>query len=518
MTTATSAFTKSLARQRMERYGQWRAIDALLGGIVKMREEGKVLMPQRAKEPEHFYTARLNSASLFEAFKDSVGSIVAKPFSKGVQIKGTVPPELAEMMEDVDGEGSTLDVFLAQVMRYGWAYGGCHVLVDFPPAQTPDGVPIAGNLAEERALGLRPYFSLVRPHSLLGARYKRNGARWTMTQARIEEREVEASGTFEENTVRRVRIFEASADGVSYSVVGEKADGSESVDGGGPLTIRYIPLHTFAPGRIAIDYFEPPLSGVASLNVTHWQSGSLQRNSLDIARSPVLVLLGFPSDVEGEDPAAPRQVTVSANTSFQAQNTDAKAFYCEHSGAALAAGREDLRELREQMEVMSLQPWIQRPTSTATGIVANEAKAECQVQRSVRELERFARALFQSAADWIGVELPADFEIDIYDDFGVAPNRAQDVASLIQARAAREISHETFLAEIKRRAVLSADLDIEAEMERVAEEKATAAAAFGGGFPFGGPNRTPADDAEDGGEDPDAGDDDTPDASGDGGA
>jgi hypothetical protein len=78
--------------------------------------------------------------------------------------------------------------------------------------------------------------------------------------------------------------------------------------------------------------------------------------------------------------------------------------------------------------------------------------------------------LYKAAAEWAKVELPVDFAVDLNDDFGAGFRGSEDMPHLITMRQAGELSRETFLRETKRRSIISDEVDIEAEMDRIEGE------------------------------------------------
>ena len=176
---------KARPYQKSQNYRQlesnWQLIDDLCSGTDGMRKAATRRLPRRMKEPLTFYKARLNSSFLYEALKDTVELIVAKPFSQEVTVSGKLPPRLENFAKDVDGYGTTLSQFAKSFFRSGWKYGQSHLFVDFTHrpeveqqeiaraagAPVPDVTP-ENNLAVEEEGGARPYFVHVPPQALLG--------------------------------------------------------------------------------------------------------------------------------------------------------------------------------------------------------------------------------------------------------------------------------------------------------------------------------------------------------------
>ena len=72
------------------------------------------------------------------------------------------------------------------------------------------------------------------------------------------------------------------------------------------------------------------------------------------------------------------------------------------------------------------------------------------------------------AAEWIGVELPEDFKVDIWSDFAVSLQGSADLDVLLKATAQGVLSPETWLKEAQRRAVVAEDIDASQEAHAAA--------------------------------------------------
>ena len=470
----------------------WPLIDALCGGTMAMRDAGKTWLPQRMKEPDPFYAVRLSSSVLYNALKDTVDAIVAKPFSQDVSVGGGLPVQLADIADDVDGAGTSMQAFAADVFRVAWKYGLCHVFVDYPTRRGVEevlltkgprafDVPTPESNASESA---RPVFIVVTPAQMIAWRHERRGTEQVLVEARWTECVVEQRGAWGEEEVEQVRVLREA----TWEVWRQDEHGTWLKVDEGVNSLGVVPVVTYYVERTGMMTGCPPLLDLAWLNLAHWQSSSIQRNALDVARIPILVKLGFDEDSNKDG------TVVGTGVFFQARDVNAKAFYCESTGGAIPAGERDLADLRRAMESLGLSPWMQQTSaSTATGVAANDEKAECRVQTSVRALERALVECYRLAAQWARVTLAEDFEVDVFDDFGIAPDRAQDIDALIRMRQAKMITSETVLTEFKRRKVLGEDVDVKLEVEALAQEGPSLGEMFGGGNPFGGgADNTPA--------------------------
>jgi hypothetical protein len=146
--------------------------------------------------------------------------------------------------------------------------------------------------------------------------------------------------------------------------------------------------------------------------------------------------------------------------------------FVEHSGKGVDALRQALQDLEAQMESLGLQPLIRKRSGgeTATGKAIDEAKTDSDIQMWIRAMELGLEAGFEMAGHWVKTQLPEDFSIDIFSDFGLGM-RAEFVADhLLKASQATRLSKETYLREIKGMSYLSDTVDIEEEMARIEAE------------------------------------------------
>jgi len=147
----------------------------------------------------------------------------------------------------------------------------------------------------------------------------------------------------------------------------------------------------------------------------------------------------------------------------------AKFSYVEHSAKATGAMRQDLEDIKEEMEVLGVQPLI-RQNVTATSQEQNQGDQVAGIEAAIRGKESASRGMFADAAKWMKTELPENFDYDIYSDFAIGLWGQNDFDQLLKARQSGEISRETFLAEIKRMGKLSEKIDVKKEIERVNAE------------------------------------------------
>ena len=426
----------------------WELVTALLGGTTAMRAAGKKYLPRHPAEEEDAYAFRLSVSTLYGAFAKTVTTMAGKPFAEPLQLGADMPPKLVEYCEDIDLEGRDLQAFAHTAFAAAMGYGLTHILVDYPRAEGTQ------TLAEQRAIGARPYFVHILAPQVLGWRAERINGVHTLTQLRFVECVSEPDGEWGESTVEQVRVLEPGA----WRIYRKSEKGEWFLHEEGTSTLGVIPLVTIYTGRTGFMTARPPLMDLAHLNVEHWQSASDQQNILRVARVPILLGAGF------EDGAA---IKIGATSAVQAPSSDAKLMFVEHSGKAIEAGRQSLQDLEERMSVMGAELLVSQPgQKTATESATDTAESNAPLSAMARNLEDAIEQALDLAAKWEGLDRGG--EIELYDGF--AGLEAFDIPSLLNAKKIGVLSAETVFAELQRRGLIDDAKKWADELARIASE------------------------------------------------
>lgn len=439
---------------------KWDLPNTLLSGTDGMRRAREKYLPREVAEELKAYNNRLKRSFLFEAFGDTVDKCAAAPYSKPVTVKNA-PPELAMLEKDVDGTGRSLTQLGNECMATGAAIGGYHLLVDYPAVPDAD----KKTKADETAEGLRPNIIQVTPGNLIGWRAKRQpGGAPVLTQIRILETALEPDGAYGEVVVKRIRVYNTD----TWELWEKKPDAKEysRIEGPHSHSFAGIPLVTVYFKRTGFLTMAPPLEKLAWMNLAHWQSNSDQRNILRFARFALLFGKGF------SKPEIDKGFAIGPTRMIATTNPEADLSYVEHSGNAIQAGQNDVEHLEEIMEVLGLDPFLKkRQAATATSQEINADAKEADIQAWIRAQETGYEEAYAMAGRWIKLRaMPTDFSVDVFNNFALGFRTKDDVEALQKMRDKREISHNTFINEVKSRGVLSEDVDPEDEREALEEE------------------------------------------------
>jgi hypothetical protein len=429
-----------------------------LAGTAGMRAAGQLLLPKWPNEEVKSYDQRLATAVLFPAFGRTVDTLAGKPFSKPLALSDDAPPQVVEWMQDADREGRNLHSFAADCMQAALGYGLGGILVEYPVVKREEGArPMTQ--AEEAELQLRPYLVHIKHKQILGWRTERRNGATVLVQLRLFEVVEEAEGEWGTQSVEQVRVLMPGAWQTWRKPEGK--DWSAAVlHHSGTTSLGVIPFVPFYGKRTGFMTAKPPLLELAHLNVAHWQSASDQQTILHVARVPILFGRMLGDDVT---------VTVGAATGVMGKTPDAALMWVEHSGAAIAAGAEDLASLEERMRQAGAELLVIKPGQvTATQTATENAVGMCALQRIALDLQDALNAALALVS--VYAKLPKAATVALFSDFGVSSLAEASADLLLRATDAGYVSAETFRGEMRRRGVLGADVDEDEEAERLASQ------------------------------------------------
>lgn len=517
---------------------RWDLIDDILAGTRAMRNLGTERLPRAEGEDLRRYSARLNRTFLHNATADTLRKIAAKPFSRPVQALGDgLSERWLGILDDVDLQGTDLTTFAAGVFYSALRYGLCHVLVDFP--RSP-GLP-----SDQRFGKARPYWLRIEAPDLVGWRVEKTiWGEPKLSQIRYVTEEIDPDGEYGEQPVLRCRVWNAPPmnstgeyvpnargtwqryawrdnDSTVTSITAAKADlrsvhrsrrdalegGSWELEEEGEHGYQGIPLRTYYTQQTGLMTASPPFEELAVLNWEHWQSSSEQKNGLAYARTPILFESGRKDrvDAAGEARTGDRaaQIAVGAGAFHANPDPDSKLAYVETTGAALGEGWKDLDRIEVRMEKLGMQPLLDRSVQrTATEASSDDEKTMSLAKRWVADLESFLYTCVETTQKWAPsnagdlYDLPEDFGISVFSDFGVNRRSDGDRAILLESRKNGDLDRRTYLEELQRRDYLSDLVDPEVVEDRLASESLEGSASMPAG-----PN--PFDPDQEDGEEPD---------------
>lgn len=460
---------------------RWALLDTVLGGTETMRAAGKTLLPMHKGETQDDYNRRLGVTVLENILEQTLEQLSAKPFSEPVQPNDDVPePIVKDVLPDIDKQGNSLDVFCRRWFRTGLHKGIGGVLVEFPKVQPKeDGSP--RTLEDDRRENVRPYWQLIEQSNILCAYGEMIDGQEKLTHVRIMEVVNERRpGEFLESSIPQIRVLEPGLVRL-YRKSNARSRKSEWVvheewDTG----LDVIPMVLFYTGvREDTMLCKPPLLDLAYLNVTHWQSSSDQRNVLTVARFPMLACSGGTKE-EGET------IKIGPNQLLFNSDPQGKYYYVEHEGAAIEAGRNDLKDLKEAMQGYGAEFLKNKPGDITATARALDGADSLSILQALAIMFRDSVALaLDYTAMWMKLDGGVGGTVQLDVDFGVDEAEV-DIKPALEMRKNRDISRPRLIDLAKQRGYLPEDFDADANEAELEQELAEAAAAMSDLDPAGG--------------------------------
>lgn len=447
----------------------WTMIETVLGGTEALRSAGRLYLPQHEEESDAGYEERLSTNVLFNMTELTLEGLVGRPFSDPVRLNDDVPSQIVDISQNVDLQGNDITTFCRQWFREGLAKGFSHVLVDFPSITEEERE--GRTLADDRQEGRRPYWQHIKPENLIFASSDvvtiDGNPMEFLTQVRIREFVVVIEG-FAEVIKERIRVLYPGFFELYEKTQKDRRHKPEWVlIDAGTTGIDFIPLVTFYTNREGLMLAKSPMEDLAQLNIRWWQSNADQINVLTVSRFPMLAVAGA-TDVSGSVMRiGPRQLmgTKDANGRF---------YFVEHAGKSIAAGRQELLDLEEQMgsygaEFLKRKPGVQ----VATARALDSAESVSFLQDATIRFMNSVNTVLDYTASWVGISGKGDTKggtVTMTTDFGPEELREADIEFLMNARKVRDISREAFITEAKRRGLISEEYNSIADLQQLFTE------------------------------------------------
>lgn len=489
----------------------WGLVAAILGGASTMRKASATL-PKFPNETDADYKFRRQNAKFTNIFGDIVQTLASKPFDTEVSVQNA-SERIESYVENIDGHGSHIHSFAAQSFYAGVAYALDWIFIDY----TKD-VPAGATVAQEQALGARPYWVRVPAQQMLAIYSEMIGGVETIVHARMSECSIVRDGWGEakrefvrvlDREVERDDLGNAISAGPAMWELWERVDKTGAAGAkewvrrdGGAISIGVIPLVPFIAGRrIGASWrIEPPLRDAAELQVEHYQQESALKYARELTAFPMLAGNGVtpPSDADGN----PIQVPVGPKTvlyaPMDAEGNHGEWTFIEPSAESLRFLAGEVKTTEEALRELGRQPLTAQSgnITTVTAAFAGD-KANSVIQalalnfKNTLENALALTAMWIKEADTAEVEITTDFDLELRDDDGSG--------DLVEMRKNGDLSQETMWREFRRRGKLSSNFNAEQERQRLLdeapgdptaeEEEAAAGIAPGSAIPAGG--RTP---------------------------
>ncbi len=422
----------------------WGVMAAVTRGTNYIRDLSETYLPQEPREDQDAYTTRVDRSVLSpytsRLIETAAGAILRKP----IHIEGD--QYWLDLAQNIDGLGSSINEYARRALVSSLTYGHSAILVDYPAATG------ALNLAEERAMGRRPYFVHVDAPQIWGWRKEAGTNR--LLQVRIHDYDVRPLNEFGEEQVEEMRVIYPG----KYDLYTLGQDVVEFSATGG-YSLNEIPLVPIYSNRRGLLISQPPLLDIANLNITHYQRQADLIHALHIAAMPTLVLEGW-DDTTGS-------ATMGVNYAIAMQPGN-KAYYVQADATSFDAQMAELESLASQMSTLGVTKLFGQKfvAESAEAKRIDQAQSNSVLSIISQELESALNQAFAFAAEYVGMEPP---EITIDRDFDYYRLIGQDVSVLAQLNQMGKISDAMLLEILRRGEILPDNVNIEQELLTTAD-------------------------------------------------
>ena len=445
----------------------WDKTDAIIEGWDAVKACGKTYLPKFADEEDSEYNVRLSLSKFTNIYRDIVESLASKPFEQEVTFQSgeavSNPPDaIKDFIEDVDGSGNNLTVFLSLTMFNGINSAIDWIFVDYPTVNPQE----IRTQADQKAAGIKTFWSHVLGRNMLEIRTEMLNGKNMLSYVRWLEPGINAED--------RIRIFERLPNGQIVWFLYEKQPLTNDqkrkwllIDKG-VLSIDEIPLVPFITGRRdgASWKIYPPMRDAADLQIQLYRDESALNFIKTMSGYPMLAANGLKPQMaaDGKTPlkvkVGPSRVLWSAPNG---QGQAGKWEYVEPSAANMEFLEKNINRTIQDLRELGRQPLTAQSgnlTVITTAVAAGKARSA--VAAWTLNLKDAGENALEITAKFMNI---SDYEpeLNVYNEFDNFTDGGADLTALQAARNARDISGKTFTSELKRRKVLSPEYNYEAD-------------------------------------------------------
>lgn len=451
----------------------WKKCRDCAKGQSAIHAAGEVYLPKLSGETKEDYDKRKNRALYFNATGRTLDAMTGMIFRKAPVVD--VPASMAGIVADVDMGGKPLLSFCEAITEELVQVGRVGVLVEYPKADTTQGISVA----DAEKIGLRPYLALYKTESIINWEYGRVGNRTVLTKVVLAELEkVDGTDEFKHEYVEQWRVldlFEGKYRVRIFRKVKDKQDPVQFGDDYFPLrknsTITEIPFIGIAPNGLTLNISASPIDALADVNVSHYMLTADYEHGLHFTGLPTPVFAGFSMttfDAEGQPVS--KTISIGSSEGIVSDNADAKAYYLEFQGAGLQQIRDALSDKKDMMAALGARLLAndKRAAEAAETAVIHRAGENSVLASIANAVSSGLTNAFKWLAEWSSAT--GDISIALNTDYMPVWMTPQMLAELVKAYQAGTISFETLFWNLQEGEVIQAGRTLDEEKEAIADE------------------------------------------------
>ncbi|MEH1822136.1 MAG: DUF4055 domain-containing protein [Nostoc sp.] len=412
----------------------------------------RAYLPKEVKEPPQAWSDRIRRTTFdnrFEpAIKDYAGLLSV--FS----LNSNVAKSIVKNKDNIDQCGNDLWTFFHEVDQYCLRDGWCGVMVEYP-TEDPTITSQGDLLASDR----RPYLVLIDRRDILNWQTTKINGKPQLTRVTIRETRLEPNGDYGEKEVVYYRVL-IPGEYFVFQIIETNGESQLLLVEQGTTSLSEIPLVYYSVTESGLFSAKAPFLNLAKLNIEHFQKRSQLNEVLRKCNLPVPVRRGLIKTVDDIKKVPP--LVIGPNSVLDIP-TDGDFFFAEPSGVAIAASKDDIKDLEAAMDRMTLDFLTSGDRQkTATEAVLESTKTSANLKGVARRKESAMQQVFELWVAYTGEAEGGGITQD--EDLLSMPLTPEQTGKLEDLQAQGLISHRTLLLLLQAGKVLPRQFDIDAEV------------------------------------------------------
>lgn len=446
----------------------WSKVNDIIEGQEAIQANAETYLPKFPYEQSEDYTFRVKYSKFTNVFRDITEGLAVKPFEREVTCTGNAT--LEDFCKDVDGSGNNLTIFSLDTFFNAINLAIDWIFVDYSNVGPVDPAK-PRTVADEKALGVRPYWKHVRGSNVLEIQSQMFNGKETLTFMRIlepKDGDIYVRCLFSDGTAAHWELYKKNANATT-------TDASFILEDGGPISIGVIPLVPMITGRRKGTHwaFYPMMRDAADLQIKLYQKESGLENIENLAAFPMLAGQGVSPQVDAQNKPLPLRAGPAASiyAPMGANGQSGTWEWITPDATILSFLAADVKATIDQLRELGRQP-LTAQSSNITVITAGVAsgKAKSAVKMWALGLKDAINNAMTLTGMWFGLG-DIDMNTEIFTDWQDAGDDETDALTALTAgRVRNDISRETWWDEMQRRNVLSTEFDPAKENERLLKE------------------------------------------------
>lgn len=416
----------NIRRELSDKLPIYTIIEDALAGEVTVKSKGKNYLPEpmtHDTSSTERYASYLARAVYYNVIKPTQEALVGQLFLRKPKVN--LPELMTGMEKDVNGEGLDIEQIIRLAANHVLPYGRGGFLADFPMQQAEVTRADIDN-------GLQPTVTFYAPWAITNWRVTKVGKKQKLTLLVLKEvYETRESGDeFSTDLKDRYRVYTLDAGVVTLRVWEdeEKLVSNTLLKDSDGNTFDTIPFEFIGSENNDAEIDEPPLYGLASLNIHHYRNSADYEESVFLVGQPTPVYSGLTQD--WVDNNFKGGVPFGSRASIPLPE-NGKAILLQAEPNTLAY--EAMTHKEEQMIAIGAK--IINPRQTVERKEA-EIQIEAASQRSVLttikdNLQKAMILALQHAAKFVGSN-PEEIDLELNDNFDLTSMTAEEIRWLIE--------------------------------------------------------------------------------------